>query len=125
MGVVVAMVAFLGTVLLIGLYRSRRSNSWEDEHDDVVKAVEQGATVIRTFSKKESEAMSRVRESSEYLDSGQYDKVIEILNPVLKAFPNHFGAYINRGLARVSYLHAPDFRKCLHVNLLCTCNPMP
>lgn len=28
-------------------------------------------------------------------------------------------------LARVSYLHAPDFRKCLHVNWLCTCNPMP
>jgi len=29
------------------------------------------------------------------------------------------------GLARVSYLHAPVFRKCLHVNWLCTCNPMP
>jgi len=28
-------------------------------------------------------------------------------------------------LARVSYLHAPVFRKCLHVNWLCTCNPMP
>jgi len=28
-------------------------------------------------------------------------------------------------LARVSYLNAPDFRKCLHVKWLCTCNPMP
>jgi len=32
---------------------------------------------------------------------------------------------IFRKLARVSYLHAPDFRKCLHVNWLCTCNSMP
>ncbi|MFH1882747.1 MAG: hypothetical protein ABIL62_08570 [Planctomycetota bacterium] len=34
-------------------------------------------------------------------------------------------AWRKQSLARVSYLHAPDFRKCLHVNWLCTCNSMP
>lgn len=56
-----------------------------------------------------NKAESMIKKSSEYLVS-EPKKAIDLLDQVLETFPNHYGAYINRGIA---YDHLGDYEKAI------------
>jgi len=77
----------------------RRSRRKEPSVEEIVAHVERGGSYMRVVPQEEVDAESMIEQASRHLEMKQYERAVEVLSKVLGMFPNHFGAYINRGIA--------------------------
>jgi protein O-GlcNAc transferase len=65
-------------------------------------------------------AEALMEQASQHMQQKQYKNAAEILSEVLRVFPNHFGAYINRGnaynLSGASEKAIEDYKRAIAIN---------
>ena len=106
------------------LSRFLDSKRKEPTVEEVVAHVEKGGTYMRIVPPQEealrANAESLMERASQHMQQKQYENAAEILSEVLRVFPNHFGAYINRGNA-YNLSGAPekaieDYKRAIAIN---------
>ncbi|TAJ99283.1 tetratricopeptide repeat protein [bacterium] len=103
---------------LLNYFRSSRGK--EPSVPEIVANVEKGGSYMRVVPQVEADLELMLEQASQYRGSKQYEKSVEILNKVLDIFPNHFGAYIDRGLSYhllgITEKAITDYSKAITIN---------
>ena len=100
------------------------SKSKDPAVEDVIGHVEKGGSYMRVVPSEEeglrAKAESLMDRASQQMELKQYENAAKILSEVLRVFPNHFGAYINRGnaynLLGDSEKALEDYNKAIAIN---------
>ncbi|MGA3207973.1 MAG: tetratricopeptide repeat protein [Syntrophales bacterium] len=106
------------------LSRFLDSKRKEPTVEEVVAHVEKGGSFMRVVPPQEealrANAESLMEQASQHMQQKQYENAADILSEVLRVFPNHFGAYINRGnaynLSGASEKAIEDYRRAIAIN---------